>query len=236
MNMEKKAVVLPAPMDSLLRELEQGAITNFFGAPGTGKTNLCILAALHCINQNGGTVTYLDTEGGFSFSRLAQLMPNYKLILKKINLLEPKDFKEQGELIRKLAGTDLVIVDSLSALYRLEYADSNQKERREVNANIIEANRELSKQLSVLSNLARQDGIPVIVTSHTFRSWDTGRDEVVGGDSVKYWSKAIVFLESTGRSGERRATVVKHRSMAEGKSVKFVIEHSGIKPAGFKLF
>ena len=91
--------------------------------------------------------------------------------------------------------------------------------------------------MSVLSSLARQRKIPVIVTSHTYKNWDTDRHEIVGGDSVKYWSKVLVFLERTGKTSERNATIIKHRWMPEGKSVKFVITQDGIKPAsGFKLF
>lgn len=227
-------IVLPPPMDSLLKEIETKAITNVFGGPGTGKTNLCLLAALNCISS-GGIVTYIDTEGGFSFERLGQLEPGYKQLLDKINLLEPKDFKEQGKIIRELQGAGLIVVDSLSALYRLEYAEASQSKAKELNPQIMEANRELSKQLSILSAFARKSGIPVLVTSHTFRKWDTGEDDIVGGDVVKYWSKSMVFLEKTGRSGERKAILVKHRSQPE-KEVKFEIVQEGIKPAGFKLF
>lgn len=231
----EKSIMLPAPFDALLTHLESKAITTFFGAPGSGKTNICLLAALNCVKR-GGRVTYIDTEGGFSFERLAQLMPAYKIILQKINLLLPKDFTEQGKIIRGLLDCNLIIVDSLCALYRLEYADAEQKKSRELNVHIMEANRELSKQLSILSNKARELGIPVLATSHTFKVWDTGRDEIVGGDAVKYWSKAIIFLEKTGKSGERKATVIKHRSLPEGKETKFVIVEDGIKPSGFRLF
>lgn len=226
-------IALPPPLDDLLGPLETKAVTNFFGPPGAGKTNLCLLAMLRCVAA-GGTVTYLDTEGGFSFARLAQLMPNYKVILNKVNLLEPKDFAEQGHLIRSLGKTDLVIVDSFSALYRLEYADAGQS--KGVNPVILDANRELSRQLSILSTYARERHVPVIITSHTFRNRETGQDEVVGGEVIKYWSKGIVFVERTGRAGERKATVIKHRSLPEGKHAKFVIDGHGIKPAGFKLF
>lgn len=228
-------VKLPVPMDSIIKGLEPKTVTNIFGGPGTGKTNLCLLAMIDCIN-NGGEVTYIDSEGGFSFERLSQIMPNYKIILSKINLLEPKDFREQGEMIRSLQGTNLVIVDSLSALYRLEYAEADQKKNKEVNSQIMESNRELSRQLSILSNFARKNSIPVLVTSHTFKNWDSGKNEIVGGDAVKYWSKSIVFIESTSKTGERKATIMKHRSEPEGKNVKFVIDATGIKPSGFKLF
>ncbi len=227
-------VELPEPLGSLFR-VEEKAVTNVFGPPGAGKTNVCMLAMLDCINRLGGSVTYIDTEGGFSFDRLAQLMPNYKLVLSKVNLLEPKDFREQGRMIRGIEGTELVIVDSLSALYRLEYAEADHRKRGEVNAQIMESNRELSKQLSVLSALSRERGMPVLVTSHIFKAWDTGNEDVVGGDSVKYWSKGLVLLEKTGRSGERKATVVKHRSVPEGECAKFAIDSQGIKPIGFKL-
>jgi len=227
-------ITLPHPLDTLLR-IEPKTITHLYGGPGVGKTNICLLAAMKCLS-NGGTVTYIDSEGGLSFERLSQIMPNYKLFLRKINLLEPKNFSEQGKIIRELKGSDLVIVDSLSALYRLKYAEANQKKSKEVNASILEANRELSKQLSILSNHARENGIPVIVTSHTFKNWETGESEIVGGETVKYWSKGILFIEKTGRSGERKAILKKHRSRPEGISTKFIITQDGIKAAGFKLF
>jgi len=221
---------LPEPLHALLGGIEFSALSNFYGAPGTGKTNICLLISIECI-KNGGKVVYIDTEGGFSPDRLSQLTGNVDDAMKKINLIEPKNFKEQGDIIRGLdkKEADLIVLDSAAALYRLEYADPEKE--------ILEANRELSRQMSILSSLAREKGIPVVVTSHTYKNWDTDRHEIVGGDSVKYWSKVLVFLERTGKMSERNATVIKHRSLPEGKTVRFVITQDGIKPAsGFKLF
>jgi len=220
---------LPEPMNSLMEGVERGALTNFFGAPGTGKTNLCLLLAVRCVNA-GGKVAYMDTEGGVSAERLSQLAGNGE-VLASIDIVEPKTFKEQGDIIRSLnkKQADLIVVDSAAALYRLEYADPQK--------DALEANRELSRQMSVLSTIARERNIPVVVTSHTYRNWDTDNNEIVGGDSIKYWSKAMVFLERTGKTSERSATIIKHRWLPEGKSVKFVIVQDGIKPSGgFKLF
>jgi len=221
---------LPEPLHALLGGIEFSALSNFYGAPGTGKTNICLLISIECI-KNGGKVVYIDTEGGFSPDRLSQLTGNVDDAMKKINLIEPKNFKEQSDVIRGLdkKEADLIVLDSAAALYRLEYADPEKE--------ILEANRELSRQMSILSSLAREKGIPVVVTSHTYKNWDTDRHEIVGGDSVKYWSKVLVFLERTGKMSERNATVIKHRSLPEGKTVRFVITQDGIKPAsGFKLF
>lgn len=221
---------LPEPMQSLMQGLEFSALTNFYGAPGTGKTNLCLLMAADCI-RNGGKVIYVDTEGGFSVERLSQITGTPEDVLKGMEILEPKNFREQGEMIKSLEkkDADMIIIDSAAALYRLEYADPEKE--------TLEANRELSRQMSVLSNIARDKKIPVVVTSHTYKNWDTENNEIVGGDAIKYWAKAVVFLERTGKMSERTATIIKHRWIPEGKHVKFDIVKDGIKPSsGFKLF
>jgi DNA repair protein RadB len=222
-------ISLPEPLSSVLSRLEPKSVTNFYGGPGTGKTNLCLMAAIECI-RNGGSVTYIDTEGGFSRERLCQLTKDHDNCLQRITLLEPKTFQEQGKVIRSLEKhkSDLIILDSAVALYRLEYADPK--------AETLEAHRELSKQISILSGISRERNIPVIITAHTFQNWDTGTNEIVGGDMIKYWSKAIVYLERTNKTSERKATIVKHRWLPEGGTVKFVIVEDGIKPAGFRIF
>jgi len=215
--------MLPEPMASLMGKVERGAITNFYGAPGTGKTNLCMLASIDCVNK-GGRVIYVDTEGGFSLERLKQLTKEYEDVLKGVQIINPKSFKEQGNVIRALKErkADLIVIDSLVSLYRLECANPAIE--------TLEANRELSIQLSILSNIARDRELAVIVTSHVYKNWESKESYIVGGYTIKYWSKAIVFLEHTGKMGERKATIVKHRSLPEGRSVKFVLVNEGIKP------
>ncbi|MCK4496843.1 MAG: DNA repair and recombination protein RadB [Candidatus Aenigmarchaeota archaeon] len=228
----EKFIELPEPMKALMRGLEPRALTSFYGGPGTGKTNICLLAVLECV-KNNGRVVFIDTEGGFSIERLKQLNPNLERVLERIEIVEPRDFAEQGNIISSLRDkdTDLIIVDSIAALYRLEYADPKAESRH-----VLEANRKLSKQLSILSNIAREKDIPVLVTTHTFRNWETKENEIIGGDSIKYWSKAIVYFERTNRTSERKITLIKHRYLPEGGNVKFMLVNEGIKPSGFKLF
>lgn len=224
-------ITLPEPLDSLF-QAEVGSVANFFGSAGTGKTNICLLLSIDCI-KNGGKVAYIDTEGGFSVERLRQLAGKNDVIniLNNISLIEPKNFQEQGKCIRSMEKGDagLIILDSAVALYRLEHGENSKPE-------ITEQNRELSRQLSILSAISRDKKIPVVLTAHTYKNWDTGENEIVGGDPLKYWSKSIVFLEKTGKTSERKATIIKHRSEPEGKSVKFMIVEDGIRPSGFRIF
>ncbi|MBW1840035.1 MAG: AAA family ATPase, partial [Deltaproteobacteria bacterium] len=211
----------------------------FYGEPGSGKTNICLMAALDCAKKDG-KILYIDSEGGFSAERFKQLTPEWKTHLDKIKIIEPKTFEEQGKLIRGLGkhDADLIIVDSMVALYRLEYADRMCKKndgKKNIDL-VMEANRELSKQLSLLSAISREKGIPVLITTHTFRHWDKGTNELVGGDAIRYWSKIIVLLEKTGRMSERRATVIKHQYVPELGQAKFDLTQNGIKPSGFRIF
>ena len=224
-------VTLPEPLNSLIGKLETKAVTNLFGGPGTGKTNFCMLAMIDCARK-GGKVVYMDSEGGLSFERMKQLAHDHEALLSRVELLEPHTFAEQGEMIRKLgrAQADLIVVDSMVALYRLEYGEEKKSSER------MDHVRELSRQLSILSAIARTKDIPVLVTSHMFRGWDNGEPDVVGGDMMKYWSKTIIYLERTGRMSERKATVTKHRFAPEGGNVKFQLVSDGIKPSGFRIF
>jgi len=47
---------------------------------------------------------------------------------------------------------------------------------------------------------------PVIITAHTFKHWDTKENKIIGGDSIAYWSKSIIFIEKTGKTSERKST------------------------------
>jgi DNA repair protein RadB len=228
--MTENFVPLPEPLLSLMGGAERGAITNFYGPPGSGKTGLCLLAAIECI-KNRGKVVYIDTEGGLSQERISQISGGrHKDILKSIILMEPQDFAEQGRMIKSLKESvpDMIILDSAVNLYRLECADPAKE--------AIELNKDLSVQLSILSSIARKGDIPVILTSHIYKNHDTGENCVIGGDAIKFWSKAMILVEKTGKMSERKATIEKHRSLQEGASAKFMIVNEGIKPSGFRIF
>ena len=142
---------------------EKDVITTYYGPAGSGKTNLCMLAAVE-VAQRGKKVVFIDTEGGFSVDRFKQLTSDE--VIKNILLLKATSFDEQKEMFNRLLDEvndklGLIVVDSMVMLYRLEI--SNARENGS-DKNIIGVNRSMSRQLRILSEIARKKLIPIIIT------------------------------------------------------------------------
>ena len=200
--------------------IEKDVITTVFGAAGTGKSNFALIATLAAAQR--GRVVFIDTESSFSIDRVKQLAPDFKQIIKNITVIKPMEFEEQQKAIRDLREIakekiEMVVIDSLTMLYRLERPDDPK-----------EINLELTKQLSILSSIARRNNIPILVTNQVYSSFDK-RDEIrmVGGEILSYWSKCLIRLEKVGSI--RKAELAKHRSLPEGRAVCFNIINEGLE-------
>jgi DNA repair protein RadB len=208
-----------SPLDKILNGgIELGAITNVFGPAGFGKTNVALSTILGCKNK----IIYIDTEGSFSTERFQQMGGDEEKF-KQIIMIEPDSWKKQIEVIfrlEKMIGRekiDLIVVDSMVSLYRLELDQCNYQT----------INRELAVQYAVLSNIARKHSIPVLVTSQVYSK---GEDtEITSKTVAKYWSKCMIEIRRGERENQRLAILRKHRSIPEGKTVSFEIVQTGFK-------
>ena len=199
---------------------EIDSVTTIYGPAGSGKTNIALIAAVNAA-KSGKKVIYIDTEGGFSISRLEQLAPNYKKtkLLEKIVFLQPTNFEEQKKSFEKLksiinSNVGLIIVDTLTMLYRLEKHMTNE---------IQDINGELALQIGLLSEIARKKLIPVLITNQVYTGFDNGALQIVGGDIIKYSSKCLIELQSF-HAQKRKAVLRKHRSIAGEKEALFEID------------
>ena len=219
-------IPLACSIDSIIGGgIEKGSITQFYGPPGSGKTNISLKMLVQCA-KSGKKAVFIDTEGGLSIERMKQITGDqFDEIAGNIIVLEPTTFEEQYEAIKKIEyslksgeeNIDLIILDSAVALYRLK--DGGQTE----------INRDLSKQMGLLSMIARKYDIAVVVTNHIYSIFDEdGAIEPIGGTILKYWSKIIIELVKD-ENGERFAILKRHRSKAEGLKVKFEIVNEGLR-------
>lgn len=218
---------------------ETDIATVLYGGPGSGKTNFALTCAVSQAKK-GNKVIYVDTEGGFSVERVKQLAKgngnakekeeiSVDEVLKNILLLKPTNFEEQKkdfEKLLKYLSNDiaLIVVDSITILYRLEFAVAREKNEAEIQ----KINSELVRQIKTLAEIARKREIPVLVTNQVYK-WDDNT-QMVGGDILKYWGKCLIEIEND--RGKRTAYLRKHRSLAES-SLTFQIYDGGIRKRGW---
>ncbi len=222
---------------------ESDIITMIAGPPGSGKTNFGILASCSQAKK-GNKVIYIDTEGGFSSERVKQIVEeqDYEKTLKNILLLSPISFEEQKKIFLKLLDhvkkekISLLVIDSIAMLYRLELADANKEKIEE---KVKEVNREMARQMKLLSEIARKLEIPIIITNQVYSEFISREDlekgvkrgvNIVGGDLMKYWSKCIIELNT--EKGKRKAILLKHRNLPN-KELFFEIRNDGIYKKGW---
>lgn len=230
MEINQRLPVGQEPLDDFLGGgIEHKSLTNLYGPPGCGKTNIALLTSVSAVKR-GKKVIFIDTEGGFSPERLSQICEDFDKTSRAIILIEPKNFEEQDKAIGNLKNvvdkdTGLIVLDSLVNLYRLELSEENFQK----------VNRKLSGQLALLSKISREKDIPVLITNHIYS--DNNGTQPVSRDITKYWSKCLVELIKLDK-GRRVAILRKHRSMPEGKDVSFRIDQKGVVPVEkkFKLF
>jgi RecA/RadA recombinase len=214
------ALIIPTGVSSLdlilNGGLHTGYLTHAFGEAAAGKTTL----ALHFVNAacrlDVGTV-YVNSEGESPIERLEQIT-NKKLdaIENLVTILSPKSFSEQGTLIDDLdlysrEGTRLVVVDTLTRLYRAALEDKKTN---------YAAHRELNTQMGILKGLARERNMAVMVLNQVRGRMDESQGfEPVARNIMEFYEDYSVRLK-VGRGIAER---IVERLVPEGEPSKSVM-------------
>ncbi len=209
------------PIDDLLGGgIDRGSITQLYGAPASGKTNIALSAAAETVAEDK-KVVYIDTEG-ISIDRFHQLVREkgdpYELG-ENLIISEVHNFEEQSAAIKRVvefaADVDLIVLDSATGFYRLE-----QAERADGGAL-----RTLARQMISLLSLARRFDLAVIVTNQVYTDPETNQIRPLGGNILPHWNGTVLRLDRF-RGGNRKITIEKHRSRPAGESARFVIKEN----------
>ena len=203
-------------------------MTQIYGAPAAGKTNLALNTAVATIAE-GGRALYIDTEG-LSFERFEQLArtcsddDDLDEIASRFSVSEVHDFEEQEVAIREAAEvaqrTDLIVLDSATGFYRLERVDESEDTAGD-------ALRRLANQVAHLLGVARRLDLGVVITNQVFTDPEEENIRPLGGYTLQHWSGTILRMDRF-RGGKRRVVLEKHRSQSAGDSVRVKITSSGI--------
>lgn len=208
-----------APLDVLLEGgIEESAITLVYGEAGTGKTNLCLQLAREATLKRKGKVAYVDSEG-VSMERLQQIAGEHAAkVAKNILFFSPHSLDEEVKMVRaldKIKDPSLILVDSLNMYYRLELGAKGGDE----------VGRQLTSILGHLLKLTRTYDIPIVVTGQVYTAEEGSK--AFGGRIMEHIVKAILRLDRLG-PGLRRATLLKHRAIPEGRAAEFYLTAAGL--------
>jgi DNA repair protein RadB len=202
------------------------AVSLVYGEAETGKTSLAVQCAVNCARR-GIKSLFIDTDGTFSYERLSQIAEyDYEKISPLLIIMRPTTFQEQSEAIDQLEKVvtnkfGLIIVDTITSLYRLELDDTKQT---------YAANRELNRQLAVLTQIAKTCGVAALVISQV-RSVPFGETvemKPVATRVLNYWSEVMLDMKQTGQTRVIKVLREKHPSIKGTGFIYVKIESTGI--------
>ncbi len=226
-------------LDDLLggRGVETKAITEAFGSYGSGKTQLGLQLAVNAqlpLDKGGanGKAVWIDTEGTFRPERIKQIAEslgaNSEKVLKNIFVARAFNSDHQillidkiGEMIKDGEPIKLVIIDSLTAHFRAEYAGRGTLADRQ---------QKLNKYIHQLTRLAEQYNLAVYVTNQVMANPAVmfGDPTVaVGGNIVGHASTYRLYLRR-GKKGSRVAKLIDSPNLPDNETI-FFITKSGIR-------
>jgi len=213
------------------------SITEAFGAYGSGKTQLGLTLAVNVqlpLDKGGanGKCVFIDTEGTFRPKRIREIAEaigaNPEKVLKNIFVARAFNSDHQILLIEKIsemvkAGEPikLLIVDSLTAHFRAEFAGRGQLADRQ---------QRLNKYMHNLMKIAEQHNLAVYVTNQVMSNPAQmfGDPTVaIGGNIVGHASTYRIYLRR-GKKDSRVAKLIDSPDLPDNETV-FFLTTAGIK-------
>lgn len=226
-------------LDELLggRGVESRAITEAFGAYGSGKTQLGLSLAVNVqlpVEKGGaeGKCVFIDTEGTFRPSRIKQISEalgaNPEKVLKNILVARAFNSDHQillldriSEMIKEGEPIKLIIVDSLTAHFRAEFSGRGQLADRQ---------QKLNQYIHNLMKLAEQFNLAIYVTNQVMANPAQmfGDPTVaVGGNIVAHASTYRIYLRR-GKKDSRVAKLIDSPNLPDNETI-FYLSEGGLK-------
>jgi len=219
--------------DQLLggRGVESRAITEAFGAYGSGKTQLGLTLAINVqmpLDKGGanGKCAFIDTEGTFRPARIKQIAENLGANPEKVlkNILVSRAFNSDhqillldriGEMIKEGEPIRLLVIDSLTAHFRAEYSGRGQLADRQ---------QKLNRYIHNLMKLAETYNLAVYVTNQVMANPAQlfgDPTTAIGGHIVGHASTYRLYLRR-GKKDSRVAKLIDSPNLPENEIIFFL--------------
>ncbi len=234
----RKITTSSKQLDNLLGGgIETQALTEFFGEFGSGKTQVGYQLAVNVQlpEEKGGLnghVIWIDTEGTFRPERLQQIAiaqgldPKSSLSNVKVGRAYSTDHQmllvdKIPEIINQDRAIKLVIVDSMTALFRAEFVGRSTLADRQQKLNVL---------LHHLQRIADRFNVAVYYTNQVMARPDVlfgDPTAAIGGNIIGHMATYRVYLRKS-KKNIRIAKLVDSPNLPEGEAA-FEITPEGIK-------
>jgi len=215
---------------------ETQAITELFGAFGSGKTQV---AHQLCVNvqmpeEEGGLegeAVFIDTENTFRPERIVQMAEGIgmdpKEVLKNIHVANAFNSNHQMMLVEKAMeiakerNVRLLVVDSLTGHFRAEYVGRGTLADRQ---------QKLNRHMHELLRFSRLQNAVICVTNQVAARPDVffgDPTQPIGGHIVGHTAMFRIYLRRS-KGGKRIARLIDSPHLPEGEAI-FIVKEEGIR-------
>lgn len=211
--------------------VESKSITEAFGAYGSGKTQLGSTLAINVQlpSEKGGVngkCVFIDTEGTFRPQRIKQIAEAMQLNPEKVlkNIFVARAFNSDhqilllekiGEMAKAGEPIKLLIIDSLTAHFRAEFAGRGQLADRQ---------QKLNRYMHDLMKLAETHNLAVYVTNQVMANpaqMFGDPTTAIGGHIVGHASTYRMYLRR-GKQGSRVAKLIDSPNLPDNEAIYYV--------------
>ncbi len=217
---------------------ETGSITELYSRFGVGKTQLAFQATVNVQLPKAeggleGKALYIDTESTFRPERILQMAKGKNIDEKNVlkNIFVARAFNTDHQMLLADKATEmisennikLIVVDSLTGLFRAEYVGRGVLATRQ---------QKLNRHIHTLQRLSDLHNLSIVVTNQVMANPGLlfgDPTTPIGGHIVGHASAYRVYLRK-GKAEKRIARLVDSPCMPEGECV-FKVTENGIEDA-----
>ena len=192
-----------------------GFVTDIFGSPASGKTQLLFQLCANAI-MNNSQILFQDTKGEFRPERILEILKIYnkdEKLLENIKVSRITNTNEQVSNLSKITSNfSLIIIDSVTELFSFEYDKEQQ---------FLERSKLFMKYMHQLSNISIEKNIPIILTN-TIRTIDDKEIENLE-KAINLFTHFKIHLIKNGNSINAELYTINKKS-----KFSFVISNEGV--------
>ena len=193
-------------------------LISVWGDFGVGKTTFALQTSLNSLKESK-KVIYIYSKPMFPSEKISRIVGDSFEILHDITFIRPDNFNDLRNIVFNLEFLilrtinkiknpyKLIVIDSLTDLYRLEL----NKEKKEKNFNL---NYNLNQILANLSFINNIYDIEILIVNEKTRIKEENQIKEIqsGGRVMGYWVSLDIKIERTAKLRERKFILTEHPS------------------------